>query len=180
VDSSPNGTNFRNHGFLYSGGSYTTLDYPSTFGNGTSAFGINDKGQIVGVDNTISALGNGFLYSGGSFTTLHDPSATGGTFAHGINDKGQIVGQYFTNGSTTHGFLATDPPTTSAAAPPAPLGQAPDAAANLARSNQLVAQLDQFMAAGFHTGQNDFGPTMPISPPLTGVQDQSFLSNPHH
>jgi probable HAF family extracellular repeat protein len=35
------------HGFLYSGGAYTTLDDPLGTG-GTFAQGINDQGQIVG------------------------------------------------------------------------------------------------------------------------------------
>ncbi len=42
------------HGFVYSGGSYTTVDDPQAtilgpdFPNGTLAYGINDAGQIVG------------------------------------------------------------------------------------------------------------------------------------
>jgi hypothetical protein len=37
------------HGFLYSGGSYTSIDVPGATGKGgTQAFGINDAGQIVG------------------------------------------------------------------------------------------------------------------------------------
>ena len=42
------------HGFLYSGGTYTTLTDPFAISgdpnhtNGTVAFGINDAGQIVG------------------------------------------------------------------------------------------------------------------------------------
>jgi probable HAF family extracellular repeat protein len=48
-DGSGNGGN---HGFLLSGGTYTTLDYPGAISpHGTSAtwaYGINDLGQIVG------------------------------------------------------------------------------------------------------------------------------------
>jgi hypothetical protein len=44
------------HGFLYSEGSWTTLDDPSpskgTIANGTLADGINATGQIVGIDET--------------------------------------------------------------------------------------------------------------------------------
>ena len=91
------------HGFLYSGGSYTTLDDP--FGtNGTLACGINDKGQIVGFYVGASGASHGLLYSGGTYTTLDDPSATNGTFAYGINATGQIVGAY-NDGSGFHGFL---------------------------------------------------------------------------
>jgi probable HAF family extracellular repeat protein len=80
------------HGFLESGGTYTTLDDPLATG-GTVAFGINASGQIVG--NYTNATGNhGFLLSGGAYTTLDDPLATAGTFPFGINASGQIVGNY--------------------------------------------------------------------------------------
>jgi uncharacterized membrane protein len=88
------------HGFLYSGGTYTTVDHPSA--TGTQLLGINASGQIVGyyVDNN----GNyqSFLDSGGTFTTLAAPSAPGGTWAYGINDQGQIVGYI---GNSSYGFL---------------------------------------------------------------------------
>src|SRR5215471_18452380 len=50
----------RQHGFLYSNGNYTTLNDPFATTN-TTAFGINDAGQIVGF---YSNAGNnhGFLY----------------------------------------------------------------------------------------------------------------------
>src|SRR5262249_36602544 len=38
----------RHHGFLLSGGAYTTLDDPSAAGGDTFAEGINSSGQIVG------------------------------------------------------------------------------------------------------------------------------------
>jgi hypothetical protein len=36
------------HGFLYSGGIYTTLNDPAAFPGTTAASGINNLGQIVG------------------------------------------------------------------------------------------------------------------------------------
>jgi len=50
------------HGFLYSGGTYTTLDDPLGTG-GTFAQGINDQGQIVGYYIDSSNTLHGFLYS---------------------------------------------------------------------------------------------------------------------
>jgi hypothetical protein len=41
------GDDIGRHGFLYSGGSYTTIDDPSAT-NGTYAQGINASGQITG------------------------------------------------------------------------------------------------------------------------------------
>ena len=37
------------HGFLLSGGTYTTIDCPSPYTVSSSAFGIHNLGQIVGV-----------------------------------------------------------------------------------------------------------------------------------
>jgi autotransporter-associated beta strand protein/probable HAF family extracellular repeat protein len=98
------------HGFLFSGGTYTTLDDPlgqlyPLGQDDTAATGINDSGQIVGY--YVGGDGNyhGFLYSNGVYTTLDDPLAgSGGTQAFGINNAGQIVGDYL-GGSGYHGFL---------------------------------------------------------------------------
>src|SRR5437762_2435836 len=85
--------NVHGEGFLYSGGTFTTLDDPSAT-TGTLARGINDAGQIVGYYTDASSA-HGFLYSGGFYTTLDDPLATTETLAWGINDAGQIAGGYF-------------------------------------------------------------------------------------
>jgi len=85
------------HGFLLSGGTYTTLDDPLG-ANGTEAWGINGAGQIVGDYRDASNGFHGFLYTGGIYITLDDPSATqgvgNGTEAFGINASSQIVGVY--------------------------------------------------------------------------------------
>jgi probable HAF family extracellular repeat protein len=96
-------SSYVDHGFLYSGGRYTTLNDPLAT-HGTSATGINDAGQIVGYYEDSSYVDHGFLYSGGHYTTLDDPLATHGTSATGINDAGQIVGGY-SDSSGDHGFL---------------------------------------------------------------------------
>jgi len=59
------------HGFLLSGGTYTTLDYPGAISPShgtpaTFAYGINDLGQIVG---TTWQGGTSFLFSDGTYTT---------------------------------------------------------------------------------------------------------------
>jgi probable HAF family extracellular repeat protein len=92
------------HGFLYSGGMYTTLDDPSAT-KGTFARGINAAGQIVGYDNDNTGT-HGFLLSGGIYTTLDDPLA-GLTQAFGINASSQIVGIYtmFEGDGKPHAFL---------------------------------------------------------------------------
>jgi probable HAF family extracellular repeat protein len=99
-----------NHGFLLSGGTYTSLDDPLAT-SGTNAFGINTAGQIVGSYSTSSDI-HGFIYDGNSYTTLDDPSAFNLTVASGINGAGQIVGYYNDNSLNTHGFLFTPNPFT--------------------------------------------------------------------
>jgi|SRR6516164_7878351 len=79
------------HGFLYSGGVYTTLDDPQASANagGTSAFGISKTGQIVGGYFDSSGLEHGFLYNGSSYSILDDSLGTNGTEPSGINASGQ-------------------------------------------------------------------------------------------
>ncbi|MFZ0927032.1 MAG: carboxypeptidase regulatory-like domain-containing protein [Syntrophobacteraceae bacterium] len=102
----------QSHGFLYTGGQFTTFDDPQAGTNipgclGTYANGINDNGQVVG--NYYDSSGNchGFLDSSGQFTTLDNPNASlkGGTQPSGINNKGQVVGTYYDSSGIRHGFL---------------------------------------------------------------------------
>src|SRR5438067_5241211 len=81
----------KEHGFLYTAGTYVTLDVPgATF---TLAFGINSAGQIVGVFVDSNSKQHGFLFSNGSFTTIDNPNpAVLLTVAQGIDSSGNIVG----------------------------------------------------------------------------------------
>ena len=82
------------YGFVYSGGTYTSLGGPpgNTY---TQALGINNAGQIVG---SYLAGGSGsligYLFSGGTYTTFTGPSGSVLTSPTDINDAGQIVGSY--------------------------------------------------------------------------------------
>jgi hypothetical protein len=72
-----------NHGFLLSGGSYTTFDVTGAFG--TYPSGINDSGQIAGYyqdPGGASAPSHGFLLNAGTYTKLDAPGATS-TFVYG-------------------------------------------------------------------------------------------------
>ena len=66
--------------------SFTTIDVSGA--TSTSAYGINDSGQIVGTTNFSS---HSFLDTAGSFTTIDVPGASS-TSAFGINNSGEIVG----------------------------------------------------------------------------------------
>ena len=91
-------------GFLYSGGTYTTLYGPPGAIN-SNADGINDAGVIVGNYADSTNADHGFLYSNGSYTILNDPLGVHGTGAFGINNKGQVVGIYGPSDGLEHGFL---------------------------------------------------------------------------
>lgn len=81
---------FLTHAFLYSGGIMTDL---GTLGGQTGfAFGINNRGDVVGFSQTTgNAFNHAFLYSGGVMTDL---GTLGGTYSEGfgINDLGEVVG----------------------------------------------------------------------------------------
>jgi uncharacterized membrane protein len=89
------------HGFVLSGGVYSTLDYPHPGFTYTNLNGINDNGDIVGIFLT-SFVPNGcgvtqsFIWSAGTFTLIPDVpgSMPGTTKAWAINNAGTVVGSY--------------------------------------------------------------------------------------
>jgi len=91
------------HGFLYSGGTYMTVDVPGALS--TEADGINDLGHIVG---TYFGAGkfHGYIYRNGTYTTLDDPLGTTETVAQGVNNADQVVGFYLASTGAFHGVSA--------------------------------------------------------------------------
>ncbi|HEX3738329.1 MAG TPA: hypothetical protein VHV29_01265 [Terriglobales bacterium] len=87
------------HGFKYSNGKYSTIDFPGAVY--TAVLGINDNGDVVG-EYLLSSPGNfhGFLRLAGVFTTIDDPGASS-TMLAGINNAGTIVG----NRDSNYGFV---------------------------------------------------------------------------
>jgi probable HAF family extracellular repeat protein len=97
-------------------GVFTTIDHPdaaSAPGLGTAAFGINDRGRIVGTyidaggraHGFLRDKGHGALREKGAFTAIDHPDGALATVASGINNRGQIVGGYQDSEGTAHGFL---------------------------------------------------------------------------
>jgi len=86
---------------------FTTINDPSVVlgatGTGTAAYGINNKGQIVGY--YVDATGtHGYLDTNGAFTTINAPGGT--TRITGINDSGTMVGYIGT--TAISGFADTN------------------------------------------------------------------------
>lgn len=91
------------HGYLQSGGIFTTLDVPFPTAIGTSAFGIDNAGDIVGFWSD-ATTGHGFLLHAGTYTSFDYPGATF-TIANALNNLGAIVGFYGDTSGVYHGFL---------------------------------------------------------------------------
>jgi probable HAF family extracellular repeat protein len=93
------------HGFLYSGGTYTTLDDPDGGPRGqTFVQGINDSGRIVGYFD--DGFGNeiGFVRTGSSYARIIEPSSD--VIVNGISGLNEVVGEYSDFvGSNHHGFV---------------------------------------------------------------------------
>ena len=87
--------------------SFTSIDVPFSGVTGTGAYGVNPRGEIVGLYSDAGGE-HGFLDDNGVFTPIIVPLSGGATrtYALGINSQGQIVGLYgdFSQG-TQHGFL---------------------------------------------------------------------------
>src|SRR3984957_6905694 len=74
---------------------YTTIDFPGA--TTTSAWGISDRGDVVGVYSLPDKTNHGFLWSGWRLTSIDYPGATA-TDTWGINAQGDIAGDYTVNG----------------------------------------------------------------------------------
>ncbi len=98
-----------NNAFLLSNSGGTLSFLPPVEPGNTgmeSAFGINDKGTIVGqVTINSTDTQSGFVYSGGTFTMVNPVSNALITSAQGINNNGLVIGFFSTDGVSDHGFL---------------------------------------------------------------------------
>jgi probable HAF family extracellular repeat protein len=83
------------------------LDLGTLGGASSSGYGINARGQVVGMATTSTGEAHAFLWSGGR---MQDLGTLGGGFsvATAINDVGQVVGNSRTAGGELHAFLWQD------------------------------------------------------------------------
>jgi hypothetical protein len=110
-------------GFLYRGGSFTTIAPPGSISS--TALAVNASGHVVG-QYAIESTPCGFLYRDGSYTTIAPPGSSL-TYPRAINKAGQIVGGY-QSGDSSFGFLYSGGSYTTIAPPdlpPPPRGGSP-------------------------------------------------------
>jgi len=118
------------HGFFFSNGALTTLDFPGA--SDTMATGINESGTVVGFWDIVDAFGNvivdhGFTWKDGQFSQVDFPGAAD-TAVFGINARGDLVGGW-DSGITSpfeHGFVISHKSATSFDVPGATVTQADD------------------------------------------------------
>lgn len=91
------------HGFLLSGVTCTTIDYPETPTH-TEVYGLNDEGQIVGFDG--SSVGFVYDVQTQTFTEIKYPKAIY-TVPIAINNAGTIAGYYYSMTGSLFGFKLT-------------------------------------------------------------------------
>jgi probable HAF family extracellular repeat protein len=99
--------NSQTHAFLYSDGEMHDLGAVSGI---SSAYSINNSGQVVGIAALGGASTRAILYSDGVTTDLGSLGGTT-TYPRSINDSGQVVGDSFlsaSSGSVYHAFLYSD------------------------------------------------------------------------
>jgi uncharacterized membrane protein len=86
---------------------FTAIDFPGSVA--TTAFGINERGEVVGSYTDSSNKTHGFVRIGELFRSVDFPGAAF-TQARGISPAGEIVGSYRLPGEPTvnaHGYLLT-------------------------------------------------------------------------
>jgi uncharacterized membrane protein len=83
---------------------YTEIIVPGT--TSAVAYGINNKGDIVGSASFASHPERGWVLTNGSFKFFGVPNNGFSSYATGINDSNQVVGYYYTGiDYIQHGFL---------------------------------------------------------------------------
>jgi probable HAF family extracellular repeat protein len=75
-----------------------------------AAYGVNDRGAVVGSYDDGSGMGGAFLMEGGQVTTIVPPDAPvdSNIAVFDVNDRGQVVGCYSDASGTYHGFRYQD------------------------------------------------------------------------
>ena len=97
-----NSTTGADNSFTYAKGKFTTISFPKA--NATQAYGINDKGDVVGLYIDSAGAQHGFSKVGSKYTSI-DVSGDSSAEAWGINNKGQITVFAINTAGGYEGFL---------------------------------------------------------------------------
>jgi len=91
------------NGFLLSGGVFTPINFPAAAN--TTAFGINDSGEISGYFQDAAMAYHGFIFANGNWSQI-DVAGAIGTQITQIKNNHNITGTYFDSGvgNETHGL----------------------------------------------------------------------------
>ncbi len=99
---------FKNDGFVFKRGVFTTTTVPGSDLNRGSLYGVNDVGEAVGsFQDGVTEVSYGFVRSPqGEVTVLPDPEpGASSPIPVGINNPGTIVGAYLGADDNVHGFI---------------------------------------------------------------------------
>ncbi len=163
------------HGFLFDGGTFSTIDFPAGAVTSTTSNRINDSSVVVGLYRT-NGPGNGFEDAGGTFTSVNVPGGVG-TQCSGNNNAGQIVGQFKnTLSGPHHGFLDNGGVFTAINFP----GANDTVAADINSSADVVGtyRMSNGVANGFLSKRGSFTSIAfpgAIATEVTGINDQDEL-----
>jgi uncharacterized membrane protein len=95
---------FNNVAWIWDGRAYSFFTVPGAAGFGTTAGGINARGQVSGNFQDANGGFHGFLKDGSTLTQIDVPGATA-TFGYAINSRTDLAGWYTDQQGDTHGFV---------------------------------------------------------------------------
>jgi probable HAF family extracellular repeat protein len=95
---------FNSVAWIWDGTAYSFFTAPGAAGFGTTANGINARGQVSGFFQDASGAYHGFLKDGSTFTQIDVPGATD-TFGYAINSRADLAGWYVDQQGVEHGFV---------------------------------------------------------------------------
>ena len=80
---------------------FTSINFP--LATSTTAYGINDTGEIAGFYSDGAGKSHGFIYAGGAFSTV-DVAGAGSTLLTRIKNEGAVTGVYYDALNEGHGL----------------------------------------------------------------------------